>query len=166
MPLETVFLLSTDCGLLCVYRWGRVVVSGLVSLANRTLDVRMQETHMGKRMEEADLYHCSGLSKLLRTPSHLPFKFWSLVGNILSSFWSFSLAWLTLLSQFKKEVQESGRGTWKILRLKVSFCFCTLAHATMILIHNRLYITFQNLTLFSSNPGYFLCSAEGQIFCL
>lgn len=53
-----------------------------VSLANSTSDVRMQETHMGKRMEEADLYHCLGLSKLLRTLSHLSFKLWSLVGNI------------------------------------------------------------------------------------
>lgn len=46
-------------------------------LVSRTSDGRDGGTHMDRRVEEADLYHCLGHhSELLVTPTHVPSMLW------------------------------------------------------------------------------------------
>ena len=59
-----------------------------------------------------------------------------------------------------------GRGSRGRLRLKICFCFCTLARARTVPIHDRLYNSFLNFTLFLSDPRVLLLGAEDQIVCL
>lgn len=135
-----------------------------VPSASRTSGVGMRETHMDRRMEEADSYHCVGLSEpqiiVTDGSDHLSSKLWSFVGNRHPPPELQSCS----TSPIQRRGLEWGRGTWGRLRLNFCYCFCKLAHTTMMLVHNRLH-SFLNFTFFLTNPRVLWLSAKDQLVC-
>lgn len=154
MPLMTVFLLSTDCGLLCVHMRGRVAVSGLCLRGYK--NIRCADAGDTHGQEDGRSWHVLllGSFKVTENTASSVFKLWSSVGKIHPpSGASVLLNWLYFPNS--KEDWNRGGELGGRLRLIICYCFCILAHTAMMMIHNRLHITFLNFTLSCLIPGYF-----------